>query len=218
MKKVAVILSGAGVYDGAELQESILTILSLDRAGVSIECFAPNKMQHHVVNHLTGEEDVTSSRNVLEEAARINRGDVKDLATCIAAEFDGLVVVGGFGVAKNLSNFAFEGTSCQVDEKVLSVFKDFAQLPRPALYMCIAPALLPAVYGEGVELTVGNDPDTIAAIETMGGKHTVRTVEEIAVDELHKVISTPAYMLAQSISQAAIGIDKGVVQLVKMMG
>ncbi|MCG7532515.1 isoprenoid biosynthesis glyoxalase ElbB [Psychrobium sp. MM17-31] len=217
MKKVAVILSGSGVYDGAELQESILTLLSLDRAGVSIECFAPNKAQHHVINHLTGEEDTSATRNVLEEAARINRGDVKDLTTCVAKDFDGLVVVGGFGVAKNLSNFAFEGTACQVDETALAVFKDFATLSRPSLYMCIAPALLPAVYGEGVELTIGNDPDTIQAIEAMGGKHIERTVEEIAVDESRNVISTPAYMLAQSISQAASGIENGVAQLVKMM-
>ena len=217
MKKVAVILSGSGVYDGAELQEAIVTLLSLDRAGLKAVCFAPNIEQHHVINHLTGEEDLTASRNVLEEAARINRGDVQDLSSCVASNFDGIVVVGGFGVAKNLSDFAFNGAQSSVDSTTLSILKEFGQLSRPALYMCIAPALLPLVYGKGIELTIGNDPTTVEAIEAMGGIHIERDVEGIVVDEARQVISTPAYMLAQSISQAATGIENGVTQLVKMM-
>lgn len=217
MKKVAVILSGSGVYDGAELQEAIVTLLSLDRAGLQAVCFAPNIEQHHVINHLTGEEDLTASRNVLEEAARINRGDVQDLSSCVASNFDGIVVVGGFGVAKNLSDFAFNGAQSSVDSTTLSILKEFGQLSRPALYMCIAPALLPLVYGKGIELTIGNDPTTVEAIEAMGGIHIERDVEGIVVDEARQVISTPAYMLAQSISQAATGIENGVTQLVKMM-
>ncbi|WP_435274930.1 isoprenoid biosynthesis glyoxalase ElbB [Psychrobium sp. nBUS_13] len=217
MKKVAVILSGSGVYDGAELQEAIVTLLSLERAGINAVCFAPNIEQHHVINHLTGEEDSTASRNVLVEAARINRGDVQDLANCVVEEFDGVVVVGGFGVAKNLSDFAFNGAQSTVDSTTLFALKEFSKLSRPALYMCIAPALLPCVYGKGVELTIGNDPATIEAIEAMGAIHIECDVEGIVVDETRQVISTPAYMLAQSISQAATGIENGVAQLVKMM-
>lgn len=217
MKKVAVILSGAGVYDGAELQESVITLLSLERAGILFECFAPNKAQHHVVNHLTGEENIQDTRNVLVEASRINRGDVKDLVTCDSQKFDGVVVVGGFGVAKNLSDFAINGDACVVDKGALAVLTLFAALKKPALYMCIAPALLPLIYGQGVELTIGDDIDTATVIESMGGVHVRCNVEGVVIDDHHNVISTPAYMLAQSISQTAIGIENAVVHLAKLM-
>lgn len=62
-KKVAVILSGCGVYDGAEIHESVITLLRLSQRGAEAQCFAPNIAQHHVVNHLTGEE-MPESRNV----------------------------------------------------------------------------------------------------------------------------------------------------------
>ncbi|MBD1557231.1 isoprenoid biosynthesis glyoxalase ElbB [Vibrio sp. S9_S30] len=207
MKKVAVILSGCGVYDGAEIHEAVLSMFAIEQNGASWHCFAPNIEQHHVIDHLNGEE-VAETRNVLSESARIARGNIQDIANLDVNEFDALLVPGGFGVAKNLSSFAFDGRESRVHSSVLSVCKAFAREGKPAGYMCIAPALLPEVYGEGVKLTIGKEAETAAALESMGAKHINCEVTDILVDEERKLITTPAYMLAKSISQASVGINK----------
>ena len=124
-KKIAVILSGCGVYDGAEIHESVITLLRLDQRGAQVECFAPDVAQLHVINHLPGEE-MPESRNVLVESARIARGAVKDIGQANAADFDALIVPGGFGAAKNLSNFAVEGAGCSINPQVLALAEAFA--------------------------------------------------------------------------------------------
>ncbi len=215
MKKVAVILSGCGVYDGAEIHESVLTLLALERAGASYKCFAPNINQLHVVNHLTGEVDENDTRNVLTEAARITRGAIEDVKSLNVNEFDILMLPGGFGAAKNLCTFAIEGENSQVNQDVLTVCKAFADANKVAGYACIAPAIIPTVYPNGVKLTIGNDADTAKAIEAMGGSHIVTSVEEVVEDERYKVFSTPAYMLANNILGAATSIDNLVNRILK---
>ena len=145
-KKVAVILSGSGVYDGAEIQESVITLLRLDQRGAQVQCFAPNIAQLHVINHLTGEE-MPESRNVLVESARIARGNVKDLRDADVEDFDALIVPGGFGAAKNLSNFAIEGAGCTVQPEVLALAEAFAEAGKPVGLICISPALAAKIYG-----------------------------------------------------------------------
>lgn len=215
MKKVAVILSGCGVYDGAELHESVLTLLALSKAGAEVKCFAPDIDQTHVVNHLTGEEQ-QQTRNVLTESARIARGDISPLSELRAQEFDALVVPGGFGAAKNLSDFAFNGPECAIEPSMLAATKSFADLNKPAAYLCIAPAMLPNIYGQGIQLTIGNDPETAGAINAMGGEHINCSVDQFVYDPKHKVISTPAYMLAENIAQAASGIEKTIEKLLSL--
>ena len=139
-KKVAVILSGCGVYDGAEIHESVITLLRLDQRGAIVQCFAPNVAQLHVINHLTGEE-MPESRNVLVESARIARGEIKDIREARAEDFDALIVPGGFGSAKNLSSFASEGSACSVQADVLAVAEAFAEAGKPVGLMCITPAI-----------------------------------------------------------------------------
>ncbi len=207
MKKVAVILAGCGVYDGAEINEAVLTLLHIAKAGASYECFAPDIEQMHTINHLTGEE-MTPNRNVLVEAARIARGEIKAITELNATEFDALIVPGGFGAAKNLSDFALKGADTQIQKDVLNASKNFASANKAAGYMCIAPAMLPLIYGKGVKTTIGNDIDTATAIEQLGGSHQNCEVNAIVVDEQHKVVTTPAYMLAQSILDADAGIEK----------
>lgn len=214
MKNVAVILSGSGVYDGAELHESVLTLLALERAGAKYTCFAPNINQHHVVNHLTGEVDENDSRNVLVEAARIARGDIQDVAELDAADFDALMLPGGFGAAKNLCTFAVAGPESQVNADVLKACKSFAEAGKPAAYACIAPAIIPAVYPAGVKLTIGTDAGTAEGLEAMGATHVNADVDGVVYDEANKVFSTPAYMLATSISEAATSIENVVSKLV----
>ncbi|MFP0194416.1 MULTISPECIES: isoprenoid biosynthesis glyoxalase ElbB [Pseudomonas] len=206
-KKVAVILSGCGVYDGAEIQESVITLLRLDQRGAQVQCFAPNIAQLHVINHLTGEE-MPESRNVLVESARIARGDVKDLREADVEDFDALIVPGGFGAAKNLSNFAIEGAGCTVQPEVLALAEAFAEAGKPVGLICISPALAAKIYGPGVTCTIGNDADTAAAMNKMGATHEDCAVTDIIEDKARKLVTTPAYMLAQSISEAASGINK----------
>lgn len=214
-KKVAVILAGCGVYDGAEIYESTLTLLALDHAGAAYQCMAPNIPQHHVVNHLTGEE-MAETRNVLVEAARIARGNIVDLAKANPADYDALIIPGGFGAAKNLSSFAFKGAEMEIQPDVLKFVQAIHKAGKPVGLVCIAPAMSPLLFGEGVECTIGNDADTAAAVEAMGASHQNCAVDDIVIDEKRKVVTTPAYMLANRISEANLGISKLVNAVLKL--
>ncbi|MBV2131817.1 isoprenoid biosynthesis glyoxalase ElbB [Pseudomonas sp. MAP12] len=206
-KKVAVILSGCGVYDGAEIHESVLALLRLSQRGAQVQCFAPDIAQHHVINHLTGAESA-ESRNVLVESARIARGQVRDARELHAADFDALIVPGGFGAAKNLSDFAFRGASCAVQPDVLVAARGFAAAHKPIGLICIAPALAARIYGAGVQCTIGHDPETAAKLVDMGAEHIDCAVDDIVVDAQRKLVTTPAYMLAKTLAEAASGINK----------
>jgi len=206
-KKVAVILSGCGVYDGAEIHESVLTLLRLDQRGAAVQCFAPNIPQLHVVDHYSGEE-TAESRNVLVEAARIARGKIKDLREAKVEDFDALILPGGFGAAKNLCDFAVSGVNCSVQPDLLALAQAFAQAGKPLGLICIAPAMAAKIYGPGVICTIGTDADTAATLTQMGAQHQDCEVSEIVEDPTHKLVTTPAYMLAQSIGEAAAGINK----------
>jgi enhancing lycopene biosynthesis protein 2 len=206
-KKVAVVLSGCGVYDGAEINEAVLTLLCLEQQGASYECFAPNIAQMHVINHLTGEPVAGESRNVLVEAARIARGNIRDITQAKAGDFDALLVPGGFGAAKNLSNFAVAGAAMDVQPDFLALARAFHGSGKPIGLICIAPVMSAAICGEGARCTIGNDADTAAAITAMGGAHLQCPVSEARVDVAHKLVTTPAYMLAGKVSEAYAGIS-----------
>ncbi|QPL31854.1 isoprenoid biosynthesis glyoxalase ElbB [Pseudomonas fragi] len=214
-KNVAVILSGCGVYDGAEIHESVITLLRLDQRGAKVQCFAPDIAQLHVINHLTG-EPMPETRNVLVESARIARGEIKDIREARVEDFDALIIPGGFGAAKNLSSFATEGAACSVQADVLNLAEAFAEAGKPIGLMCISPAIAAKIYGPGVICTIGTDADTAAAVSKMGGSHQECEVSEIVEDKARKLVSTPAYMLAQSISEAASGINKMVDRILEL--
>ena len=215
--KVGVVLSGCGVYDGAEIHESVLTLLSLDRAGAEAVCLAPDVAQRHVVNHLTGQPAEGESRNVLVEAARIARGKVSDLAGLDPASLDALVLPGGFGAAKNLCDFAVKGAECEVDPGVAALVRSVHAQGKPVAAVCIAPALLARVLGdEGPRLTIGTDAATAGALEKLGAHHVVCPVTEAVVDRERKLVTSPAYMIAGRISESADGIEKTVTELLKM--
>jgi len=215
-KRVAVILSGCGVYDGAEIYESVLTLLRLDQQGAEVSCFAPNIPQMHVINHLTADESISEPRNVLVEAARIARGEIADLELASHQEFDAVIVPGGFGAAKNLSNFALAGSGMMVNPTFKQFIQSMHGAGKPVGLICIAPAMAGKLFGEGVKCTIGNDLQTATAVEEMGARHARCAVDEICIDTAHKLVTTPAYMLAESISQAAIGINKLVDTVLEM--
>lgn len=216
MAKVAVVLAGCGFYDGAEINEAVLTLLCLEQQGASYQCFAPNIEQMHVVNHLTGEPAQGESRNVLVESARIARGNIKDLGEADIAEFDALLVPGGFGAAKNLSDFAVAGAEMQVQPDFLRVARAFHEAGKPIGLICIAPVMAAAICGEGTRCTIGNDADTAAAINTMGAEHLECPVAEARVDVERKMVTTPAYMLAGSVSEAYAGITECVKEVLAL--
>lgn len=209
MKKIGVILSGCGHLDGAEIHESVLTLLAIDRSGAEAVCLAPDIPQHHVINHRTGEPSENQTRNVLEEAARIARGAITELKKADISQLDALVLPGGFGAAKNLCDFAFKGTDCTVNADVATAIRSVYDAGKPLGFICIAPVIAAKVLGrEPIELTIGNDRETALGIEAMGARHVDCPAWNTVVSKGGKIISTPAYMLGLSIGEVAKGIEK----------
>ena len=216
MVRVGVLLSGCGVFDGAEIHESVLTLLALERAGCAVTSFAPDVPQLHVVDHQTGEVVPGETRNVRTESARIARGPVADVADARIDDFDAVVLPGGFGAAKNLCTFAVDGDACTVEAGTARLLGAALDARKPIAVACIAPAVLAAVLrdrGESAELTIGDDADTAAALERMGIVHSPCPVDRAIADGARPIVSTPAYMLAGSIGEAAASIDAMVERL-----
>lgn len=216
-KRIGVLLSGCGVYDGAEIHEATLTLYFLDRASARIIAMAPNIPQHHVINHLTGEV-ADETRNVLVESARIARGQIRDIATVTADDLDAVILPGGFGAAKNLSSVAFDGPNARVDPEVSRLLLEMVAAKKPIGALCIAPALLSKVLsGKGVTLTIGTDVGVAEAIEKMGNRHQPSNADAIVIDSANNIVTTAAYMCAASIGAAGEGIEKLVNQIMKMV-
>jgi len=215
MKKVAVILSGCGVFDGSEINEAVCTLLSIEQAGANYQCFAPNIDQHFVINHLT-QEEMPEKRNVLVEAARIARGNIKDIKEASVNDFDAAIFPGGFGAATNISDFASKGADMSIQADVLAFAKAMKNAGKPQGFICISPVLISKIYGADIEQTIGNDESTAAVIEAMGGKHVDCVVDRSVIDQTHKVVSTPAYMLAKGVREAYLGINQLVNDVLKM--
>lgn len=218
MVKVAVVLSGAGFLDGSEIHEAVLTLLALDRAGATVTCLAPDVPQASVVDHAR-KAPVKETRNVLVESARIARGRITDIARARVADFDAVVLPGGYGAAKNLCDFAAAGAKAKVEPHVARFLLDAFRAKKPIGAWCIAPATLAAALRDekaGIELTIGSDPGTAQALESMGAKHVTCPVHEARVDEAHRIVSTPAYMCDAGIAQVARGIDQAVAALLAL--
>ena len=221
MAKVAVVLSGCGVYDGAEIHESVITLLALDRAGAEIIIAAPNVDQAHVINHNLGEPAEGETRNVLVESARIARGPVMNLAQLKVDDLDAVIFPGGFGAAKNLCSYAFDGPELKVHPEVERVTVETVKAGKPLGTICIAPVATAKALADAdikVTVTIGNDAGTAGHIESFGATHQPCPVDDIVVDEGNKVVSTPAYMLAGSIKEAAAGIEKLVAKVLELAG
>ncbi len=216
-KKIGIVLSGCGVYDGSEIHEAVFTLLAIDRYGAEAICMAPNA-EFPVVNHLTG-EDAGVTRNALVEGARIARGKIRDLAGVTAADIDALIFPGGFGAAKNLCDFAVKGADAEILPEVARLLQEVAAAKKPIGAICIAPALVAAALGReyAPQLTIGTDQGTAAAINQTGSSHVNCPVTDIVVDEKNRIVSTPAYMLAGRISEASEGIDKLVKKVISMV-
>jgi len=210
-KKFAVVLAGSGVFDGAEIHEAILTLLAIKRQGAEYFCFAPDIPQHHVINHITGDE-MDETRNVLIESARIARGDIKPLSEFDGKDFDALIFPGGSGAAKNLSTVAFDGPNANVNSEVENAVKQMVELKKPIGALCITPAFIAKILGD-VTVTIGKDKGTSEAIEAMGATHVETDHGDVVFDEDKLVFTTPCYMLDATI----LDIDDGATNIVKAM-
>jgi len=216
-KKIGVVLSGCGVFDGAEIHEAVLTLLYIDQQGAEIICMAPDVPQAHVINHLT-QEEMKESRNVLVESARIARGEIRNIKDVKVDDLDGLILPGGFGAVKNLSDFAFKGPGGAVNPDVKKLVGDMVNGGKPIGALCIAPATVGmALSDKAPEMTIGNNEETIGALQALGVKHQVCAVDEIAVDQKNKIVTAPAYMLGPGIKDVAKGIEKVVKKVLDLV-
>ncbi len=213
-KKIAVVLSGCGVDDGAEIHESVATMLAIDRNGAEYSCFAPDMPQARVYDHYNKVE-TQEERNVLVESARIARGDVKPLSEFTAAHFDAIVFPGGFGAALNLSSFGQDGVGCQVNSQVEQAVLAMNQAGKPIGALCISPVIIARII-KNARVTIGNDPGVADAITQMGAIHENVEQGQVVVDNDNKIVTTPCYMLASRISQVFAGAEKLVSELLKM--
>jgi enhancing lycopene biosynthesis protein 2 len=214
-KRFAVFLSGSGVYDGSEIHEAVSVLLAIDKMGGKYQCFAPDILQYHVINHLTGEVE-KEKRNVLAEAARIARGNIKKLTIFDPGEFDAVVIPGGFGVAKNLCTFAFDGPDCLVNPETETAIITAHEAGLPIGALCIAPVLIAKVLGKGV-MTIGGDEGTASAVETLGALHQITTGDEIVIDKENKIVTSPCYMLDSPLCIIAQGAENVIKALCKLM-
>ncbi|QAR32919.1 isoprenoid biosynthesis protein ElbB [Geovibrio thiophilus] len=220
MPKIGVVLSGCGVFDGAEIHEAVLTLYFLQKSGAETICMAPDIEQLHVVDHLRGEVAAGEKRNVLTEAARIARGNIKNLADVKVSDFDALIFPGGFGNAKNLTDFAVKGADCGINPDVLRIVRETVMAKKPLGAVCIAPVVIAkALEGTGIKtsVTIGSDSDTAHAVEALGTTHVNCPVKDFVADEKNKIVTSPAYMLGRSIPEVAEGIEKTVHKLLAMI-
>ncbi|BFN36182.1 isoprenoid biosynthesis glyoxalase ElbB [Fidelibacter multiformis] len=220
MATVGVILSGCGIFDGSEIHESVLTLLALDKAGASVHIFAPSGPQKHVVDHVRNKVVKGEERDILEESARIARGKIQDISRADLNSLDALIFPGGSGIVKNLSNFSDQGPQCTLVPKVERLIIDALEQKKVLGFMCLAPLLAAKAgvrAGRKPLVTLGNDPDMARAVEAMGAEHKNCPAVDVVIDTQNQIVTTPAYMLARSISEAETGITKLVRTVLSMI-
>ncbi len=207
--KIGVLLSGCGVYDGAEIQEAVLTLLAIEEIDAEAVCISVNKNQHHVINHLTGEE-MPEQRNMLTESARIARGSVKDISKVAPADIDALIIPGGFGSAKNFTTWAFNGPDGEILPEVKLFLVNLANIGKPIAALCVSPVVLAkALQGSSIhsEMTIGTDKEKSLydiqefsdGLAQCGTETTMKSVREINIDKVNKIVTAPCYMMDASI-------------------
>lgn len=217
-KRVAVVLSGCGYLDGSEAQEATYSLLALDQAGAEVTCFAPDAEQCDVVDHQTGQPAEGQTRNIRTEAARLTRGNVGDVAAARAVDFDALVLPGGYGAAKNLCNYAFEGVAGKVHPEVERLIREFSDAGKPIGAICIAPVLVANVLGKSRKptLTIGSDEATAKDVEALGAKHCDCPPGDACVDRENRIVTTPAYMYESRPADVYRGIQKLVTEVLSL--
>ncbi|MFY0652423.1 MAG: isoprenoid biosynthesis glyoxalase ElbB [Cyclobacteriaceae bacterium] len=225
--KAAIILSGSGVYDGSEIHETVFTFLALEENGVEYQCYAPDKEQYHVVNHITGDE-MPESRNVMVESARIARGDIKSLIELSASEAGLLVIPGGFGAAKNLNQWAISGPDGELDDEVKRVINDFAKNKKPICGLCMGPTVITQALADSAiapTVTVGTSAEDSpydieginAGMSSLGASVASKSIKEVAIDKVNKIVTAPCYMMEASPLEVRNNIAQAIKEVVALL-
>lgn len=214
MTKVAVVISGCGSLDGAEIFETVFTLLALDKNNADVKIFAPSKNQHYVINHLTGEE-MSEERNILVESARIARGKIQSLSKLYVKDFDALILPGGSGAAINLSDLVLKNEHGKVIKELKEIIVQFYKLSKPIGAICISPAILALALKEHakIKITLGKENELINKV---GAKEETCYAYDIVVDESNKLVTTPAFMLDAPLTQIHKGISNLVAKIIDM--
>ena len=205
MKKFAIIISGCGNLDGAEIHETLMTMLAIDKRGYEYEMFAPDIEQYHVINHIT-KKVMSEKRNVMIEAARIARGNIKDINKFSIKNFDAVVFPGGYGVAKNLFSYALDGVHAKVLPQIEKIIKDTHASGKPIGALCISSVLIAKILGN-ITVTIGQNQTTADDINKMGANHINAMQTDVVSDRINKIFTTLCYMLDASVSDIAEGVD-----------
>lgn len=213
--KFALILSGCGQHDGSETHETVTLLLALCQEKVSWDAFAPNADQQQVINHLNNQKAGTEKRNMLIESARLVRGHIKPINEAELAQYDAIIFPGGLGAVTNLCDWKEKGMDFSFQEEVKEFLEKALSLKKPMGFICIAPVMIAKIF-QGAKLTIGNDQGIAKQVTEMGSHHVNCSATDVVVDETHKVVSTPANMLAQDIGEVYAGIHKLVKALVKL--
>jgi enhancing lycopene biosynthesis protein 2 len=203
--KIGVLLSGCGVYDGAEIHESVLTLLAIEEMGGEAVCIGINRPQHHVIDHTSGEE-MDESRIMLKEAARIARGAIKDIKDVAPADIDALVIPGGFGSAKNLTTWAFAGPDGEILPEVKLLIVNLVNIGKPIAALCVSPVVVAkALEGSTIHanMTIGSNTAPspydidgfVGGLEATGATTAMKTKSEINIDTTNKIVTAPCYMM-----------------------
>ena len=220
MKKIGVVLSGCGHQDGSEIHEAVFTLHALDKLDVDVIIMAPDMDQFHVVNHLNGEEEISESRNILVESARIARGEVVDVATISGQQLDALIFPGGTGMAKNIFDYSMAGINCTIIPDIQRLVVEVLEANKPLGAICIAPVMVAKILeylGRTGTVTGGFNDNINNDIKAMGINTIEVGAEDIVVDEENKIVTTPAYVEAKSMSEAFIGIEKLVNKVLELI-
>ena len=218
--KIGVLLSGCGVYDGVEIQEAVLTLLAIEEIGAKAICISIDQPQHHVVNHLTGEE-MPETRNMMAEAARIARGEVTEISSIVPADLDALVIPGGFGSAKNFTKWAFSGPEGEIDPKVKLLIVNMVNVGKPIAALCVSPVVVAkALEGSTIHtsMTIGSNAEASpydingfsAGLSSTGVSPVMKTVREIQIDHTNKIVTAPCYMMDASIGDVRKNIRSAI--------
>lgn len=225
--KIGVLLSGAGVYDGAEIHEAVLTLLEIESLGFEAVCIGIDAPQHHVINHINGQEQA-QTRNMLEEAARIARGQIREISTVVPADLDALVIPGGFGSAKNFSSWAFEGPNGQIRPDVKLMLVNMYNVGKPIVALCVSPVLLALAFEDmaiGQQLTIGstsapspyNISDFQEGLQAKGAQTPNCSIQEICIDVPNRIITAPCYMLEASLPALQQNIRQAMAALKQLL-
>lgn len=218
--KIGLLLSGCGVYDGAEIQETVLAMLAIQEQGAEYFCISVNKNQHHVINHLTGEE-MPEVRNMMTEAARISRGQITEISDVSLEDYDAIVIPGGFGSAKNFTSWAFEGPKGTILPEIKEFLRIAVENKKPIAALCVSPVIMAkALEGSPFqpEMTIGSDKesspysitDFTAGLESTGTITSMKTVAEIQIDTKNKIVTAPCYMMDATIIEIRKNIEEAI--------